>query len=41
MTRKSMRDFGADTAMVTAAFFVRNAFVLVGLSIVTVLALVR
>jgi hypothetical protein len=41
MTRKSMLDFGADTALVTAAFFVRNAVVLVGLSVVLLLALVR
>ncbi len=41
MTRKSMLDFGAETALVTGAFFVRNAVVLVGLTVVLLMALAR
>lgn len=32
MTRNTMRDFGADAAVVIAAFFARNAVVLIALS---------
>jgi hypothetical protein len=38
MTRNDMRDFGAETALVTAAFFVRNAVVLIALSAASLIA---
>ncbi len=41
MTRKTLLDFGSDTALITAAFFVRNAVVLAGLSVFMLIALVR
>ena len=39
MMRHYMLDFGAEAALVTAAFVVRNAVVLIGLSIFTLIAL--
>jgi hypothetical protein len=41
MTRRTMIDFGADTALITAAFFVRNAVVLVGLAAIVLVAFAR
>jgi hypothetical protein len=41
MNRKTILEFGSDTALITAAFFVRNAIVLTGLSVFVLLALVR
>ena len=41
MTRRTMMDFGADTALITAAFFVRNAIVLCGLMVATLVAFAR
>jgi hypothetical protein len=41
MTRKDVRDFAEFPALVIAAFFVRNAAVLVGLSAVTLFAMFR
>ena len=38
IARKAVRDFGAGTALITAVFFVRNAVVLVGLSILALLS---
>ena len=39
MTRKTMLDVGSDIANITAAFFVRNAVVLTGLSVAVLLAM--
>ncbi len=41
MTRRTMIDFGADTALITAAFFVRNAAVLIGLALALLIAFSR
>jgi hypothetical protein len=41
MTTKSVIDFGADTALITAAFFVRNFVVLIGLSAFVLIAFTR
>ena len=41
MTTKTVVDFGADTAIITAAFFVRNAVVLIGLSVFVLIAFAR
>jgi hypothetical protein len=39
MTRNSIFDASAELAMIAAAFFVRNAVVLAGMSVVVVVAL--
>jgi hypothetical protein len=41
MNRKTILDFGSETALITAAFFVRNAVVLTGLSVFMLIAMVR
>ncbi len=41
MTVKTIIDFATEAALVTAAFFVRNAVVLIGLSIFVLIALSR
>lgn len=41
MTRKAVRDVTEFPALVVAAFFVRNAAVLIGLSIFVLIALAR
>ena len=41
MTRNSMLDFAADAALIIAAFFVRNAFVLIGLLAIQLAALLN
>jgi hypothetical protein len=41
MTTKTVVDFGADPALITGAFFVRNAVVLIGLSAFVLIAFTR
>jgi predicted nicotinamide N-methyase len=41
MNRKTVLEFGSDTALIAAAFFVRNAVVLTGLSVFVLIALAR
>lgn len=41
MTRRTMIDFGADTALIAAAFFVRNAAVLIALALALLIAFSR
>jgi hypothetical protein len=41
MTRRTMIDFGTDTALITAAFFVRNAVVLIGLVLAMLITFMR
>ena len=38
MTSKTIRDLGADTALITAAFVFRNAFVIVALTTFVLIA---
>ena len=38
MTQNSMLDIAADAALIIAAFFVRNAFVLIGLTAIQLAA---
>ena len=41
MIRKAISDLAADAALIAAAFFVRNAVVLIGLSLVGLLTFMR
>ena len=41
MTRHTLYDFGSYTAAIAAAFVARNAVVLTGLSVFTLIALAR
>lgn len=41
MTVKTIIDFATEAALVTAAFFIRNAIVLIALSLFAVIALSR
>ena len=41
MTRKTILEYGADTADITGAFLVRNSVVLVGLCVALLVAFAR
>jgi hypothetical protein len=41
MTRKAIFDISAETAVITRAFFVRNAVVLIGLTVALLIAFAR